>query len=189
MSYTEHGSFKFGNTDMYDTFGIMLLDSGMPGDLFIPSIRERKVTIPARHGEYDFGAKYYNERRLELDCITANPVDKSQLRSYIREVTYVLSKKSEIRLWNEPDKYYVGRLYDEVSLTQLRDTANTFTLVFTCEPFAYGRTYTERFDNNLQYIPDYHGTFTTPTYIVITNTGTRNVSKIQIKQTDVKENY
>lgn len=189
MSYTEHGSFKFGSTDMYDTFGIMLLDTGMPEDLFIPAIRERKVTVPQRHGQYDFGAKYYNERQLTLDCITASPVDKSQLRNYIREVTYVLSRKSEIRLWNEPDKYYVGRLYDEVSLTQLRDLANSFTLVFTCEPFAYGETYTESFDANLQYIPNYGGTASTPTYIVITNVGNTNVSNIKIKQMDKKENY
>lgn len=189
MSYIEHGSFKFGTTDMYDTFGIMILDTGMPSDLFIPSIRERKVTVPLRHGQYDFGAKYYNERRLELNCITANPVDKSQLRSYIREVTYVLSKKSEIRLWNESDKYYIGRLYSETPLVQLRDLANEFTLTFTCEPFAYGNTFTERFDSNLQIIPEYDGTASASTYIVITNVGDRPVSNIQIKQTDIKENY
>lgn len=189
MSYTEHGSFKFGSTDMYDTFGIMLLDSGMPGDLFIPSIRERKATIPQRHGDYDFGAKYYDERELELNCITANPVDKSQLRNYIREVTYVLSKKSEIRLWNEPDKYYVGRLYNEASLTQLRDTANAFTLVFTCEPFAYGQTATYTFTNR-QFTPVYHGTIGTPTYIVIRNSAeSGNVTNIKITQIDKQENY
>lgn len=189
MSYTEHGSFKFGSTDMYDTFGIMLLDTGMPEDLFIPAIRERKVTVPMRHGQYDFGAKYYNERRLTLNCITAEPIDKTQLRSFIREVTFVLSKKSEIRLWNEPDKYYVGRLYDEVGLQQLRDLANAFSLVFTCEPFAYGRTFTKVFDSNLEYIPEYDGTASAPTYIVITNTGNIPVTNIQIKQIDKKENY
>lgn len=189
MSYTEHGSFKFGNTDMYDTFGIMLLDTGVPNDAFIPAIRERKVTIPLRHGAYDFGAKYYNERQLELNCITANPVDKSQLRNYIREVTYVLSKKSEIRLWNEPDKYYIGRIYDETALQQLRDVANAFTLTFVCEPFAYGQTKTEPF-TNLSYIPSYNGTAPTPTYIVIRNVAVSgNVTNIKITMTNKEENY
>lgn len=188
MSYLNHGSFQFGSVDMYKTYGIMILDSGMPKDSFIPAIRPRKVNIPQRHGEYDFGAKYYEDRTLTLDCITATRMDGYTFRTFAREVTYELSKKSEIRLWNEPDKYYVGRIYDEIELNQLRDTGNTFTLTFLCEPFAYGETIMNYFANG-RYVPNYHGTAPTSTYIVIENIGSGNISNIRITQTDRKDNY
>lgn len=193
MSYAEHGSFKFGNTDMYDTFGIMILDAGMPDDLFIPGIRERKVEVPNRHGKYDFGAKYYDERELTLKCIAAEPerigYTQENLRQYVREITYVLSKKAEIRLWNEPEKYYVGRIYDSSELTQLRNIANEFTLTFICEPFAYGETFSVPFVNGLL-TPNYRGTAPTTTYIIIRNTASSgNVTNIKITQTDREENY
>lgn len=186
MSYEHHGSFKFGNTDMYEEFGIMILDAGMPDDLFIPEIRERKVEVPNRHGAYDFGAKYYNERELSLKCIAAESerigINKENLRQYVREITYVLSKKSEIRLWNEPDKYYIGRLYDAVELTQLRNIGDEFTLTFICEPFAYGKTKTEQMPG-LIYTSQYKGTAPTPTYIVIENVGSAAAVNLQIVQT------
>ncbi len=191
MGYEDHGSFKFGSTDMYDRFGIMILDAGMPDDLFIPEIRERKVEVPNRHGKYDFGAHYYNERELTLKCIAAEPerigYSQENLRQYVREITYVLSKKAQIRLWNEPEKYYVGRIYDSTELTQLRNIANEFTLTFICEPFAYGETYSVPFVNNT-YLPNYKGTAPTTTYIIIRNTSSKkSVSNIKIIQTDKQE--
>lgn len=188
MSYIENGSFKFGNIDMYDEYGIVLLDDAIPGDLFLPSIRSRKVNVPNRHGEYDFGAKYYNERELVLRCITKNPPDKSQLRSYVREMAYALSKKSEIRIWHEPDKYYLGRIYSDVELTLYRAQASSFELTFTCDPFVYGNLLQYEFVNN-SFKPNYKGTFSTPTRIEIINTGDVPIEGITIIQSNRKENY
>ncbi len=188
MSYLNHGSFKFGGVDMYQQYGIMILDTGMPKDSFIPAIRPRKVNIPQRHGEYDFGAKYYEERTLTLDCITAKQMSGYTFRTFIREVTYALSKKSEIRLWNEPDKYYVGRIYDEIELNQLRDVGNTFTLTFLCEPFAYGESIYEAFDGN-KFVPNYRGTAPTPAYITIVNNGSVPIKNIRISQINRKDAY
>jgi len=188
MSYQNHGSFSFGGIDMYDEYGIMILDTGMPKDSFIPAIRSRKVAIPRRHGEYDFGAKYYEDRTLTLNCVTAKKLNDYSFRAYIREVAYALSKKSEIRLWNEPDKYYVGRLYDEIELTQMRDLGNIFTLNFTCEPFAYGQTKYEAFTDR-QYIPNYKGTAPTPAYIEIVNKGSVPIKNIRISQINRRETY
>jgi hypothetical protein len=39
------------------------------------------------------------------------------------------------------------------------------------------------------FIPEYPGTAGTPTYIVITNTGTGTAKNIQLKQIDKKEAY
>ena len=176
-------SFKFGTVDMYERFGIML--EGEPEDAVLPMIRPRKQTIPQRHGAYDFGARYYGERGLILKCVTI----RTLAREDVREISYLISKKNEIRIWNEPEKYYIGRIYDETALTQERRIANKFTLQFVCEPFAYGATKTEQF-TSLRYTPAYSGTIGTPTYIVIRNAAASgNVTNIKITQIDKQENY
>lgn len=175
-------SFLFGQTDMFQRFGIML--ESEPEDVLLPPLRARKVTIPERHGAYDFGAKYYDERGLKLKCVTV----RTLARADVREISLMLSQKSEIRIWNEPEKYYVGRIYDSTSLEQLRNIANKFALTFVCEPFAYGETITAPFEE-LIYRSDYQGTASTPTYIQIVNNGSTAATNIRISQFDKKGNY
>ena len=180
-----NGSFQFGITDMYATFGIKLVDDSIPEDVLFPVIRSRKVTIPQRHGAYDFGAQYYNERNVKIQCVTHRTITRDESR----EIAYLLSKKSEIRFWTEPDKYYVGRAYEAPTLEQLRNAGNRFSLTFVCEPFAYGLTKTDLF-TRLNYTPSYQGTAPTPTYIVLRNSATSgNVTNIKITMTDREENY
>ena len=182
FTYIDKSSFLFGTTDMYQTFGIQIRDNGFAKDVLMPTLRERKVTIPLRSGSYDYGAKYYNERTVPLNCVTV----RAGTRDDAREMAYILSKKSQIRLWNEPDKYYVGRIYQAPDLDILRNIGNQFTLSFVLEPFAYRNTITESFVDR-QYIPDYHGTAPTPTYIVIENVGSSNAVNIQITQSIKQE--
>ena len=184
MSYTyiDKSSFLFGTTDMFETFGIQISDDGMPNDVLKPQLRERKVTIPLRSGSYDYGAHYYDDRPYTLNCVTV----KAGTRDDAREMAYILSKKSQIRLWNEPDKYYIGRVYQAPDLECLRKVGNRFTLNFILEPFAYGDTITESFVDQ-KFVPDYKGTADTPTYIVITNTGSGNIVNIQITQSIKQE--
>ena len=182
FDWTNKSSFLFGNTDMFTTFGISLTDDGLPKDVLLPELRPRKVTIPLRNGSYDFGAKYYNERPIQIECVTV----KAGTRDDAREMAYVLSKKAEIRFWNEPDKYYIGRVYQAPALDVLRKVGNRFALTFICEPFAYGETKTEPMPS-LVYQPDYKGTAPAPTYIVIENAGSSNAEQIQIVLTNRKD--
>lgn len=177
-----NGSFLFGTTDMFERFGIKMTEYSIPKDVLLPQLRARKQTIPQRHGAYDYGAKYYDERAIEIECITNRAISRDETR----EIAYILSKKSEIRFWTEPEKYYIGRVYDAPDLEQLRNVGNRFPLIFTCEPFAYRNTLTETFTNR-RYIPSYAGTAPTPTYIVIENTGTSNAVTIQITQSIRRE--
>lgn len=184
-TWLNNGSFLFGITDMYQQFGIKLSDDGLPRDVLLPELRSRKATIPLRHGAYDYGAKYYDERAIEIKCITKQTITREDSR----EIAYILSKKTEIRFWTEPEKYYIGRVYEAPTLSQLRNLGNKFTLTFIVEPFAYRQTLTRFFVNN-RYTPEYDGTAATPTYIVITNTSsTASVKNIQIKQTIKTEAY
>lgn len=175
-------SFLFGATDMYSAYGIKLTEDSIPEDVLLPELRPRKVNIPLRNGVYDYGARYYNERTIQIECVTT----KALTRSDAREIAYTLSKKTEIRFWTEPDKYYIGRVYQAPSLEQLRNVGMRFKMIFICEPFAYGSTLTYQFSGQT-YSPSYEGTAPTPTYIVIRNTGTANASNIKITQTDKRE--
>ena len=177
-------SFTFGGIDMYERFGIQLTEDGLPKDVLLPGLRSRKVSIPQRHGAYDYGAKYYNERGIQIKCVTTRILSREDTR----EIAYVLSKKSQIRCWNEPEKYYVGRVYEAPELEVLRNNGNRFPLTFVCEPFAYGATITRPFTGQV-YTPEYIGTAPTPTYIEITNIGTTPITTIRITQIDKKENY
>lgn len=184
-----NGSFKFGSIDMYSTFGLQLMGDSMDEDLLLPEVRTRKITIPLRHGEYDYGSKYRKERPLRMNCVSLScGSTEGEFRAFAREIAYVLSKKDRIRRWYEPDVYYIGKVEKEITLTQLRDVGNVFTLDFTCEPFAYGQTVSKPF-TNLQLVPEYNGTAESPTYIEITNVGNANAAKIRISQVDRKDNY
>lgn len=183
FNWLNKSSFSFGTTDMYQTFGISISEDGLPADVLKPTLRERKVVVPMRNGAYDFGARWYDERQLSVTCVTV----RAGTRDDAREMAYILSKKAQIRFWNEPDKYYIGRIYTAPSLEILRKVGNKFTLQFTLEPFAYGQTIDNQFTNN-RYTPNYAGTAPTPTYIVIENTGTETARNIQIVQSIRREN-
>lgn len=176
-------SFLFGSTDMYQTFGVSIAEDGLPADVLKPTLRERKVVVPMRNGAYDYGAQWYDERPLSLTCVTV----RKGSRDDAREMAYILSKKSPIRFWNEPDKYYMGRIYAAPSLDILRDVGNRFALSFVLEPFAYGNVINANFTSR-RYTPKYKGTAATPTYIIITNTGAGSAKNIQIVQSIVREN-
>ena len=177
FNWQTKSSFLFGTTDMYQKFGISISEDGLPDDVLKPQLRERKVVVPMRNGAYDYGAHWYDERPLTVTCVTV----KAGTRDDAREMAYILSKKAQIRFWNEPDKYYVGRIYTAPGLEILRKVGNKFTLNFVLEPFAYGDVVETSFTDR-RYIPNYKGTAPTPTYIVIENVGSGNITNIQITQ-------
>lgn len=178
--FIEHNSFVFGTTDMWTAWELRILKIT---DYLKPKLRSRKVTIPLRSGTYDYGATAYDDRILELKCLRMSDISRSEQRN----LAYLLSKKSQIYLYDDPEKYYIGRIYTEPQLKPIRNGGLEVILEFVCEPFAYGQTTTEEMPSRV-YLPDYNGTAPTPTYIVIENVGETNAVNIQIVQTNRKEN-
>lgn len=170
-------SFNFGNVNMLDDYGIWVTAY----DILLPPLRQRKITIPYRDGSYDFGAENYDDRILRLKCDTRT----GKTRAEMREISYVLSQKNRITMWDEPDKYYIGRIYSPQELLNLGEVVYKFNLELICEPFAYGETKNIKFINN-EWQADYAGTANTPVRIEITNTGTTAISGIKIKLTSKK---
>ena len=173
-------SFTFGGVDMREKYGVWCTAY----DTFFPPLRSRKITVPGRSGAYDYGSNEYDERTLRLECDTRT----GKTRAEMREIAYALSKKHEIRIWQEPDKYYIGRLYDPSELEDLGQIVYKFTITFVCEPFAYGETVQVDFQGPV-WSASYAGTQETPTRLQITNAGSTTANGIQITITEKRENY
>lgn len=168
-------SFSFGTYNSVDDWGIMVVAY----DYLLPPKRSRKLTIPGRSGAYDFGAKSWEERTLRLACTLTRQLSKAEFR----EIIYLLSKKARLRLWNEPDKYYVAELYDPAEVQDYYlETARDFELNFIAEPFAYGSTITAPLESGRNKIT-YQGTAETPCMIVLRNTSSSNIQNITITAT------
>lgn len=165
-------SFTFGTVNSVEAWGMKVVSH----DLFMPPKRARKVTIPGRSGTYDYGAKNYDERTLSIECT----LERQMSRAEFRMVTGALSKKNHIILWDEPDKYYVGELYDAAEITTYPgERLREVSLSFLCEPFAYKTVNTVPLQSGQNKVR-YEGTAEAPGIIELRNTNAFSVSNIVI---------
>lgn len=153
-------SFTFGGLDLYEKYGILIEHVR---DTLTPNLRQRKVTVPDRSGAYDYGARYYDERALELSCLSLNNLTRDEMR----ELAYDLSGKKQLIIYREPEKYYLAQMYDPAQISYAGRVGSRYTLAFSCEPFAFGQQVTEAFSNSGDF--SYQGTAETPVRITITN--------------------
>lgn len=167
-----YDSFSFGQHNSLTDWSIRVIKY----DVLTPAKRPRKVLIPQRSGMYDYGAQCWEERTVRIDCTLEREMSRSQLR----EVAWALSKKDALRLWDEPDKRYIGELYDPAAITDYYGEAmRDFTLSFVCEPFALGRTVTQPIASGENPVA-YRGTAETPCLIVLRNASLTNVLNVTI---------
>lgn len=165
-------SFNFGQYNSVDDWGIYVIAT----DSFLPPKRERKISIPGRSGSYDYGAKSWDERTLRVECRLMNQISKAEFR----EIVYILSKKNRLRLWNEPDKYYMAELYDSADVMDYYlESMRDFELTFVCEPFAYGENVTTAITDGRNRIA-YKGTAETPAVIVLRNASDDEIANVTI---------
>lgn len=160
MSMTDM-SFNFGSYNSVDDMGIICEYY----DTMFPPKRSRKIQIPGRSGSYDYGSKTYDERTIVCNCKLVNQISKAELR----EVSYMLSGKKRLVLWDEPDKYYIAELFDPTEIQSIADRLwLEFELTFTCEPFAYSDAKTVQIPKGNVKV-EYNGTEEAPCTIVLRN--------------------
>lgn len=165
-------SFEFNGINSVDEWGIMVTAY----DVLLPPKRPRKMVIPGRSGAYDFGARNWDERPLRIAC----QMQRTMRKADFRDVIYALSQKGEIRLSEEPDKYYIGEIYDSPEVeTYYMEAGREFELIFTCEPFALSALKTIPIHTGSNPI-EYHGTAPAPAKLTLTNVGNTTISNIQI---------
>ena len=171
-------SFEFAGTDMFTAYGFRIRKKH---SVLKPALRERKVVIPSRSGAYDFGANTYDELSLLVECDTIRQLSKSDLR----ELSLLMSKKGQIVFWDEPEKYYIGRIYDAAEIERVGGIGTYSPFTFICDPFAYSEPEYEpiAYGYNVESLGmaiDYNGTVETPTRLTIMNSGTAEIAAVQI---------
>lgn len=172
MNQIPYDSFTFGSCNSLTDWGIRVVKY----DTLTPAKRPRKVSIPGRSGQYDYGARCWEERTVRIECVLEQKLSRARLR----EIAGALSKKARLRLWDEPDKYYIGELYDPAEITDYYDEAmREFTLSFVCEPFAYGRIVSLPLHAGTNAV-DYAGTAETPCVIVLRNLSSADIMNLSI---------
>ena len=173
MIHIPSDSFQFNDINSLEAWGIKVLAY----DVFSPNKRSRNQKIPFRHGRFDYGKKYFDERIVSLRCTTE---EKKLTKSEMREVVLWLSQRGRLALWDEPDKHYVGELEESVDVEVLpQEIKREFLLPFRCEPFAYGERNQKQIMSGVNRI-NYRGTAETPTLIVIRNPNDFPVSNITV---------
>ncbi|HBC94390.1 MAG TPA: hypothetical protein DCZ10_16195 [Pelotomaculum sp.] len=106
----------------------------------LPAPNDSYIQISGRQGSL----LYPRERQdgtIEIDCAVVDST-RQNLRIKARQITAWLSTKerSQLLISDEPDKYYMGKLSQEVPLESepLFTEIGEFTLFFRCEPLALG---------------------------------------------------
>ena len=161
------------NSQHCSEFGVVMRSVNR---MLLPRLQPRQVKIPGRHGLYDLGDHKYENRLLALDCFVQRQ-GLPELRQLARELAHWLSVKARLVFDDEPDKYYLGRLYEQVDFENILGSG-FFSLVFEVEPFAHGesltvsKTVTTADKIELNYL----GTAPAATTITITNTGENTIN-------------
>lgn len=147
----------------------------------LPPLIHREITVPGKHGRYDFGKNKYDNRLIPVRFSSVNR-DLGSLRKRIRDIAGWLYGEGRLKFDDEPDKYYQAKIYDSIALEQFA-SLGVFDVTFECEPFAYSETNTQevtRTDKTPIFVVN-SGTIETPQEITITNTGNKTINGFRIK--------
>ena len=169
-------SFNFGTKNSLRDWGIKVIAY----DVFSAPKRERKVRIPFRSGAYDYGEKWYDEKIINLDCDTGHGDRPPLTKAEMREVIYFMSQRNRLVLWDEPDKFYIGELFESSPMNVLpKYIKQQFVLPIICQPFAYKDQVILPLTGGETDI-EYAGTAETPTLMVFKNTTDRPINQIVV---------
>lgn len=116
------------------TYGLFL--KSVDRSLF-PELMPRILEIPGRHGVMDFYENRYSVRLIKIS-FTLVKTTLVELRTEARNIASWLNSDEWERLIfdDEPDKFYLARVYDSISLNNVLSTGE-FNITFYCQPFAY----------------------------------------------------
>ena len=124
---------EYNTLDSYADFQIIAKSVDRP---ILPALRKREMAIPGKHGTYSFGSDIYDNRIISV-LIQYIGATFNDLRLRARDIAAWLSQTSykELIFSDEPDKYYLAKIYDPVALESLYRVGKA-TVQFECQPFA-----------------------------------------------------
>lgn len=117
------------------TYGIVAKTVNRP---ILPTLRKREITIPGKHGTYDFDDNTFDKRIIEVELKYIG-TSFDELRTRARSIASWLNAydgSKKLIFDDETDKWYVAKIYSTVGLQNLFKIGQT-KIQFECEPFAY----------------------------------------------------
>ena len=127
--------FTFCGKHCYWDYGIIMSSKNRT---VLPERRRRELEIPQKHGRFTFSGSTYDMRVITVDCIVQRH-NISALRQRIREIAGWLAQTGPLVFDDEPGLTYQAGVYSSIPLEQVLCTG-LFSLVFDCQPMAYGET-------------------------------------------------
>ena len=116
----------------------VLLNSEEPA---LPALRNLSVTVPGRHGAYDFGA-YFEPREFTLNIVFKRQ-DYPNLKRDIRKLNRLLvddfarPRTLKLRFGDEVDKYYNVRVTQAIPVERAAERGFITLGLTAFDPYAY----------------------------------------------------
>ena len=103
--------------------------------IFLPALNVEYEQVPGRHGSIEFNDNTRQDIVIEVDIAILGD-SKTEVMVNARAVEHWLSQKGQLSFWDEPQRFYIGRIVNQIPLERTAVWGNV-TLLFRCEPFAY----------------------------------------------------
>lgn len=135
---TEYSNVWIDDELLQDAGIDVLLSSEEPA---LPALRNLSVTVPGRHGAYDFGA-YFEPREFTLNILLKRQ-DYADLKRDIRKLNrmfiddYGRPKTVKLRFGDEVDKYYNVRLTQAIPVERAAERGFLTLGLTAFDPYAY----------------------------------------------------
>lgn len=139
---------EYNGSHSYDDFNIEFVSIQRP---ILPALNKREVTIPGKHGTYDFGGNTYGTKII-MAVMQYIGTSFEDLRLEVRNIAAWLSQTSYKKLIfdDEPSVYYLAKVYGGVDMDSLLFYGKS-SIQFECQPFAL---YTESTGTDLAWGDD-----------------------------------
>lgn len=103
--------------------------------IFLPALNAEYEQVPGRHGSVEFNDNTRQDVVIEADIAILGG-SKQEVMANARAAEYWLSQKGQLNFWDEPQRFYIGRIVNQIPLERTAAWGDV-TLLFRCEPFAY----------------------------------------------------
>ena len=144
----------------------------------LPGNSDNYISPPGRSGSILFPGKP-RDRFIPVD-FGFMPASKALFRAKVWEIAAWLytDEREVLTIDDEPGKYYIGKIEDQIDLEQAF-VLGKFSVVFRCEPFAYGEQITVDFVSDTAIVAN-AGSYQTPAIIEATFTGAATEFKVTL---------
>jgi predicted phage tail component-like protein len=142
----------------------------------LPEPNDSYVQVPGRQGSILF-PRELADRRIEIDCAFVGS-SLANIRTKARDIAaWLYTENREILSFDdESEKYYRGKLAQAIDFEHLA-VMGQFSLIFVCEPLAYGAEVLASFINDTATV-DNQGTFESQPVFTAAFTGAASEWKV-----------